>query len=85
MSDRSLALLVVVGIPAVFLFFGASLPISLNKARMYAQETGAIKALRTLQFAESQYCSRYGRFAGSLSELGPPATGERHGYKFTLS
>jgi type IV pilus assembly protein PilA len=42
---------------------------------MYAPETAAIKAIQTLSTAQIQYNSEYGRFARSLSELGPPAAG----------
>jgi type IV pilus assembly protein PilA len=35
----------------------------------------AIAAIRTLHTAEVQYYSTYGRFAVSLAELGPPASG----------
>ena len=42
---------------------------------MLAQETAAISVIRTLQTAEVQYYSQYGRYAASLAELGPPASG----------
>jgi type IV pilus assembly protein PilA len=47
----------------------------LNKARMYAQEQAALKAVQTLNAAQVQYKSTFGRFATSLTELGPPASG----------
>jgi prepilin-type N-terminal cleavage/methylation domain-containing protein len=47
----------------------------LNRARMYSQETAAIGAIRTLHTAQVQFNSQYGRFATSLTELGPPASG----------
>ena len=37
-----------------------------------AHEADAIKAIQTMQI---QYSSQYGRFATTLTELGPPATG----------
>lgn len=48
----------------------------LNKARIYAQETAAIAAIKAVHEAETQYYSQYGRFATSLTELGPPANGQ---------
>ncbi|HUA57291.1 MAG TPA: prepilin-type N-terminal cleavage/methylation domain-containing protein [Verrucomicrobiae bacterium] len=74
----------------------------LGNAKRFAQETAAIQALKTIHTAQVQYSSQYGRFANSLTELGPPATGassaaaadiiqsdlasgEKQGYKFTLT
>jgi type IV pilus assembly protein PilA len=47
----------------------------LNNARIYAQETAAIGALRTIHETEVQYFSTYGKYASSLTELGPPTSG----------
>jgi type II secretory pathway pseudopilin PulG len=47
----------------------------LSRSRMYSQETAAISAIRTLHTAEVQYFASYGRYATSLAELGPPASG----------
>jgi type IV pilus assembly protein PilA len=65
-------LLIVIAIILIILSF--ALP-KLGKARMYAQETGALKTINTLHTAEAQYFSQYSKFAGSLVELGPPASG----------
>jgi type IV pilus assembly protein PilA len=46
-----------------------------NKARIYSQEVGAIAAIRTLHTEQVMYYSQYGRYAVSLTELGPPASG----------
>jgi type IV pilus assembly protein PilA len=48
---------------------------NLTKAHMHAQETGAIQAIKTLHAAQVQYLSTFGRYATSLTELGPPASG----------
>ena len=42
---------------------------------MFAQEMGAMKTITTIHTAEAQYFSQFGKFAGSLQELGPPASG----------
>jgi hypothetical protein len=93
MSGRSVALFAVVGIPTL-LYVG--IPLGERKAykpRMYAQETAALKNLQTLNTSQVQYDSQFGRFARSLTELGPSASnlvpanlagGEKQGYKFTL-
>ena len=65
-------LLIVIAI--ILIIVTVALP-KLNKARMYAQETAALKAINTLNTAQVQYNSQYGRFAQSLTELGPPASG----------
>ena len=38
-------------------------------------EAAAVTAIRTIQTMQVEYNSRYGRFASSLLELGPPASG----------
>lgn len=65
-------LLIVIAI--ILIIVTVALP-KLNKARMYAQETAAVKAIQTLNTAQVQYNSQFGRFAQSLTELGPPASG----------
>jgi len=46
-----------------------------QKAQMGAREVAAIQAIRTIHNVEVQYQSVYGRYANSLQELGPPASG----------
>src|SRR5919197_5198607 len=65
-------LLIVIAI--ILIIITIALP-KLNRARMYSQETAAIGAIRTLHTAQVQYTSQYGRFATTLTELGPPASG----------
>ena len=94
MSGRSVALFAVVGIP-VLLYLAAPLgERPAHKARRYAHETAALRALQTLNTAQVLYNSQFGRYARSLTELGPSASGlippdlaagERQGYKFNLT
>jgi len=65
-------LLIVIAIILVILT--VALP-KLNTAVRGARETGAVKAITTIHTAEVQYYSSYNRFAASLQELGPPASG----------
>jgi len=44
-------------------------------AQMHARETAALGALKTIHTAQVQYYSQYGRYATSLTELGPPTSG----------
>jgi type IV pilus assembly protein PilA len=41
----------------------------------WAHEASAIKSIQTIQTMQVQYNSQYGRFATSLTEMGPPASG----------
>jgi type IV pilus assembly protein PilA len=65
-------LLIVIAI--ILIIITVALP-RLSKARMFAQETAAIQAVKTLHTAQVQYYSQYGKYASSLTELGPPASG----------
>jgi len=65
-------LLIVIAIILVILT--VALP-KLNTAVRGARETGAVKAITTIHTAEVQYYSSYNRFAASMQELGPPASG----------
>ena len=66
-------LLIVIAI--ILIILAMALP-KLNNAKMYAQETAAMKAIPTLHTAQAQYQSQFGRFATSLTELGPPQRGQ---------
>jgi len=46
-----------------------------QRAQMTARQTAAIQAIRAIHTAEVEYQSQYGRYAASLTELGPPASG----------
>jgi len=59
---------------AVFVFPG-SISVFDLRPRAYSPETAALKAIQTLNTAQVQYYSQFGRFARLLTELGPPASG----------
>ena len=65
-------LLIVIAI--ILIILAMALP-KLNKARMQAFEMGAIKAVTTIHTAQAQYYSQFGKYAASLTELGPPKSG----------
>jgi type IV pilus assembly protein PilA len=65
-------LLIVIAIILIIIMIAAP---RLSRARMYAQETAAIAAIKTIHTVQVQYLSQYGRYATSLAELGPPASG----------
>jgi type IV pilus assembly protein PilA len=83
MSDRNRAsasrrgfslieLLIVISI--ILIIITMAVP-KFNQAKRFANETGAITAIRSIHEAQVQYQSQYGRFATSLTELGPPQSG----------
>ena len=66
----------------------------LNMVRDYAEETSALKLIQALNTAQVQYDSQFGRYAWSLTEVGPSASdlipadlaaGEKQGCKFNLT
>ena len=65
-------LLIVIAIILIIIMIAAP---RLSRARMYAQETAAIAAVKTIHTVQVQYYSQYGKYATSLQELGPPASG----------
>jgi type IV pilus assembly protein PilA len=69
-SRLPVALLAAGGIGA-FLYFAA--PTHTCRGLMYTPETAALNASQTRNAAQAQYHTQFGRFARSLSELGPPA------------
>jgi type IV pilus assembly protein PilA len=69
-------LLIVIAIIAILM--GLAAP-KFNSAMMNARETAALGAVRTINTEQTQYSSQFGRFAKSLAELGPPATGGQTG------
>jgi type IV pilus assembly protein PilA len=70
-------LLIVIAI--ILIILTVALP-QMGKARMHAQEMAALKTVNTINTAEVQYMSQFGKFATSLTQLGPPAgTGTQEG------
>lgn len=65
-------MLIVVSIILIIITFAVP---KFLKATMGARELGAIKAIQTIHQGEVQYMSEFGKYANSLQELGPPASG----------
>jgi prepilin-type N-terminal cleavage/methylation domain-containing protein len=65
-------LLIVIAI--ILIIVGIAVP-RFSAARMNANETAVINEIRSIHTAETQYLSQFGRFAVTLAELGPPASG----------
>jgi type IV pilus assembly protein PilA len=72
------AVLTLVAFGCLLFFFVLTLPIALprlSRARMSARETSAIMAIQTINTAQAQYYSQFGRYATALTELAAPASG----------
>ncbi len=65
-------LLIVIAIILIIITMAAP---KFGAAKRLANETGAINSIKALHIAETQYQSQFGRFATSLTELGPPQSG----------
>ncbi len=75
-SRRGFSLIELLIVIAIILIIVTVAVPKLNNARKFAQETAAIKAVQTIHSGEAQYFSQYGKYAGSLAELGPPTSGQ---------
>ncbi len=73
---RGFSLIELMIVIAIILIIATIALPKLNRAKMYAHETAAIKTLQTIHTAQTQYQSQFGRFATSLAELGPPQSGQ---------
>src|SRR6478752_3538188 len=65
-------LLIVIAI--ILIIITIALP-KFSSAQRYAKETSALGAIRTIHTMQVQYYSQYGKYATSLTELGPPTSG----------
>jgi prepilin-type N-terminal cleavage/methylation domain-containing protein len=65
-------LLIVIAI--ILIILAVAIP-KLTKARTFAQEMAAVKAISTIHTEEAQYYSQYGQYATALNQLGPPTSG----------
>ena len=65
-------LLIVIAIILIILTIAVP---KLGTARMNASEMAVIREVQTINTAQSQYLSQFGKYATTLPELGPPASG----------
>lgn len=66
-------LMIVVAI--IFVILAIAVP-KYNQSKMLANETAAIRTIGTVHTTQAQYQSQFGRYAVTLQELGPPASGQ---------
>ncbi len=73
---RGFSLIELLIVVAIIMVLAAIAVPKLNQARMYSQETAAVKQIGTIHTAETQYYSQFGKYAVQMSELGPPNSGQ---------
>ena len=69
-------LLVVIAVIAVLL--AVCIP-NIQRVRLNSVETMAVREMQTIVQAQTQYLSQFGKYAATLSELGPPVRGGAEG------
>lgn len=72
---RGFSLVELLIVIAIILIIAAIAVPKLNKARMQAQEMAAIRHIVAIHQAQTQYYSQFGKFAQSMTELGPASGG----------
>ena|SRR5687768_10175732 len=75
-ARRGFSLIELLIVVAIILILAAIAAPKLNQNRMHTQETAAIRQIQTIHTAQTQYYSQFGRYATTLTELGPPASGQ---------
>lgn len=75
-NRRGFSLIELLIVIAIILIIAAIAVPKLNNQRMNAQEMAAIRQIGTIHTAQIQYYSQFGKYAGTLAELGPPTSGQ---------
>src|SRR5215470_9807366 len=73
--QRGFTLIELLIVIAIILVIAAIAVPQMNKQLMAAHEMAAIRQITTVHQAETQYYSQFGKYAVTLTELGPPASG----------
>ena len=74
-KTRGFSLIELLIVIAIILIILAIAVPKLSNARMNAQEMAVIREVQTINTMQTQYMSQFGRFATTLTELGPPTNG----------
>ncbi|HEX4595351.1 MAG TPA: prepilin-type N-terminal cleavage/methylation domain-containing protein [Bryobacteraceae bacterium] len=65
-------LLIVIAIILIILTIAVP---KLSTAQMNAREMAVVREIQTVNTAQAQYMSQFGKFAATMAELGPPSSG----------
>lgn len=72
---RGFSLIELLIVISIILIIAAIAVPKMNNQLMASHEMAAIRQITTIHQAETQYYSQFGKYAESLVELGPPASG----------
>lgn len=72
---RGFSLIELLIVIAIIMIIAAIAAPRLAAARQNALEMAAVRQIHTIHTAQTQYYSQFGRYATTLAELGPPASG----------
>lgn len=74
-ARRGFSLIELLIVIAIILIIAAIAVPKMNNQMMAAREMAAIRQIDTVHQAQTQYYSTFGKYASTLGELGPPASG----------
>jgi type IV pilus assembly protein PilA len=74
-SQRGFTLIELLIVIAIIMIIAMIVVPKMNNQLMSAHETAAVSQITSIHQAETQYYSQFGRYATTLAELGPPASG----------
>src|SRR5271163_4049902 len=72
---RGFSLIELLIVISIILIIAAIAVPKMNRQLMLAREQAAIRQIGTIHQAETQYYSQFGKYAESMAQLGPPASG----------
>ena len=72
---RGFSLIELLIVIAIILIIAAIAVPKMSQQMQSAREMAAVQQIKTIHQAETQYYSQFGKYAASLIELGPPASG----------
>lgn len=75
MPQRGFSLIELLVVIAIILIIVSIAIPAFQSVLMNMRETAVIKEVQTIAQAETQYASQFGKYAATLTELGPPAAG----------
>jgi len=75
-NSRGFSLIEIMIVVAIILVIASIAIPKINQQRMQAHEMAAIRTIQAIHTAQTQYFSQFGKYATTLQELGPPASGQ---------